>query len=136
MTIKEKRIYLGQYQRIQNRIFGLTNELEKWKAIGEKVNNAMGIGGGSKQANNSKVEKSAVNTMEILKAIQAEVDEAEENRQRIIDTINNAPKLRHREILNMHFVNGMSVEKIARRLKKEEKTVSNAITNALRELNI
>lgn len=136
MTIKEKRIYLGQYQRIQNRIFGLTNELEKWKAIGEKVNNAMGIGGGSKQANNSKVEKSAVNTMEILKAIQAEVDEAEESRQRIIDTINNAPKLRHREILNMHFVNGMSVEKIARRLKKEEKTVSNAITNALRELNI
>ena len=136
MTIKEKRIYLNRYQHIQNRIFGLTNELEKWKAIGEKVNNAMGAGAGSGHGNNSKVEKSAVNTTEILKEIQAEIDKAEEERQLIIVAINHAAKLRHREILKMYFVHGMSVEKIAHRLKKEEKTVSNAITNALRDLEI
>lgn len=136
MTIKEKRIYLNRYQHIQNRIFGLTNELEKWKAIGEKVNNAIGAGAGSGHGNNSKVEKSAVNTTEILKEIQAEIDKAEEERQLIIAAINHAAKLRHREILKMYFVHGMSVEKIAHRLKKEEKTVSNAITNALRDLEI
>lgn len=136
MDIKQKRVYLKSYQNIQNRIVGLTHELEKWKTLGEKVNNAMGTGGGSGKPSNSKVEKSAVNTTDILKKIQFEINAAENERQNVLDAISKGKKLRQREILQMHFVNGMSVSKIARRLGKEEKTVSNAITNALRDLDI
>lgn len=135
MDIKQKRAYLKSYQSLQNRIVGLTNELEKWKTLGEKVNNAMGTGGGSGNPS-SKVEKSAVNATDILKKIQVEINTAEDQRQTVLDAISKGKKLRQREILRMHFVNGMSVAKIARRLGKEEKTVSNAITNALRDLDI
>ena len=82
------------------------------------------------------MEKSAVNTTDILKKIQFEINAAENERQNVLDAISKGKKLRQREILRMHFVNGMSVAKIARRLGKEEKTVSNAITNALRDLEI
>ena len=82
------------------------------------------------------MEKSAVNTTDILKKIQVEINTAEDQRKTVLDAISKGKKLRQREILRMHFVNGMSVAKIARRLGKEEKTVSNAITNALRDLDI
>ena len=35
MDIKQKRAYLKSYQNIQNRIVGLTHELEKWKTLGK-----------------------------------------------------------------------------------------------------
>ena len=77
-----------------------------------------------------------MNTTDILKKIQTEINTAEDQRQTVLDAINKGKKLRQREILRMHFVHGMSVAKIARKLGKEEKTVSNAITNALRDLDI
>lgn len=137
MDVKEKREYLREYQRVQSRIIGLTYEIEKWQSIGEKVNSAMSGAGAVGGNNSSKVENSAVNTTDILKVIQLEINSAKQQRDAILNTIRNKCKrMRHREILEMHFINGMSVSKIAKTLKKEEKTVANAITVALKELDI
>ncbi len=137
MEIKEKRQYLGEYQRIQNRIIGFTHEIEKWKSIGEKVNSALNTSGVNSGDNSSKVERSAVNTADIIRDIQKNIKSAKKQRDDIITTINEkSRKMRHRELLTMHFVNGMSVSKIAKQLKKEDKTVANAITVALKELDI
>lgn len=137
MEVKEKREYLGEYQRIQNHIAGLTHEIEKWKSIGDKVNSAMDASGIHAGGNSSKVENSAVNTADILRDIQNDVNRAKKQRDDIITIINEkSSKMRHRELLTMHFVNGMSVSKIAKQLKKEDKTVANAITVALKELDI
>ena len=137
MTNQEKREYLRNYQQLQNRIVGLTHEIEKWKTIGEKVNNAIGCSGGSSSGNNSKVENSAVNTSDILKEIQIEINSALQKRDAILNTIRGkSRKMRHRELLEMHYINGMSTAKIAKILKKEEKTVQNAISKAVNELDI
>lgn len=137
MDLKEKRAYLGEYQKIQNRIAGLTHEIEKWKSIGDKVNSAMDASGIHSGGNNSKVERSAINTSDILADIQKDVNRAKKQRDDIITIINEkSRKMRHRELLTMHFINGMSVSKIAKQLKKEDKTVANAITVALKELDM
>ena len=137
MTIKEKRKYLSEYQNIQNQIFGLVHELEKWKSVGEKVNSAMSNSGSTGKNTSSKVELSAVNTSDIIRTIQFDITEAERKRADIINTLNQkCRRLRHKEILTMYFVNGMSVYSIARKLNKDDKTVSNSITNALREMDI
>ena len=137
MDIRAKREYIRSYQQLQNRIIGLTHEIEKWKTIGEKVNNAIGRSGGSSSGNNSKVENSAVNTSDILKEIQLEINSALQQRDAILITIREkSRKMRHRELLEMHYINGMSTAKIARILKKEEKTVQNAISKAVNELDI
>ena len=44
--------------------------------------------------------------------------------------------MRYREVLEMHFINGMSVYSIAKALKKEEKSVHKIINAALKELDI
>ena len=137
MDIRAKREYLSSYQQLQNRIIGLTHEIEKWKTIGEKVNNAIGGSCGSSSGNNSKVENSAVNTSDILKEIQVEINSALQQRDAILNTIRGkSRKMRHRELLEMHYINGMSTAKIAKILKKEEKTVQNAISKAVNELDI
>ena len=137
MDIRAKREYLRSYQQLQNRIIGLTHEIEKWKTIGEKVNNAIGGSGGSSSGNNSKVENSAVNTSDIITEIQVEINSALQQRDAILNTIRGkSRKMRHRELLEMHYINGMSTAKIAKILKKEEKTVQNAISKAVNELDI
>ena len=137
MDIRAKREYLRSYQQLQNRIIGLTHEIEKWKTIGEKVNNAIRCSGGSSSGNNSKVENSAVNTSDIITEIQMEINRALQQRDAILITIREkSRKMRHRELLEMHYINGMSTSKIAKILKKEEKTVQNAISKAVNELDI
>ena len=137
MTIKEKREFLSEYRNIQGRIAGLTNEITKWKTIGEKVNSAMSATGVMGGDNTSKVERSAVNTSDIIRDIQKEIDAALEQRRAIIDAVQTKCKrMRYREVLEMHFINGMSIQKMARTYGKEDKTISNMITVAIKELNI
>lgn len=137
MTEKEKRKYLEEYQSLQRAIIGFTFEIEKWKSIGDKVNSAMDATGVRAGGNVSKVERSAVNTSDILRDIQNDINDCKKRRDGIKDAINqNSAKMRHRELLTMHFVNGMSVRQIAKLYSKEDKTVSNAISVAIRELNI
>lgn len=136
MTVEEKKQYLGRYRDLQNEIAGLTAEIEKWQTIGEKVNNALGIGGGS-NLKQSKVEKSAVNVADIIADIQADIDKAREKRQEIEKAIDSGCKwFRHKEILKMRYINGLSVSKIARMLHKEDKTVSNMISSAIKDMKI
>ena len=137
MTDAEKREYLEQYQTAQRRIVGLTHELEKWQTIGTKVNNAIGGGGSGSNVKSSKVEMAAVNVGDILKKIQVEINTAAEIRDTVLDVINQRSKrLRYREILKMYFVNGMSVPELAKELKKGNRTITNAIAVAIKELDI
>lgn len=137
MTDKEKREYLEQYRTAQNRITGLSREMEKWQTIGTKVNNAIGAGGSGSNVKNSKVETAAVNVGDILHKIQIEINTALEVRDMVLDAINQRSKrLRHREILKLYFINGMNVLEIAKILKKSNKTISNAISVAIKELDI
>ena len=136
MDAKEKKAFLEQYRHLQDHITGLTAEIEKWQTIGEKVNNALGIGGGS-NLKQSKVEKSAVNVADIITDIQTDIDKAREKRKEIEKAIDSGCKwFRHKEILKMRYINGLSVSKIARMLHKEDKTVSNMISSAIKDMKI
>ena len=118
-------------------IIEYNHEIDKWKNIEEKLNSAISGAGGCSSGNNSKVENSAVNTSDILKEIQIEINSALQQRDAILNTIRGKSlKMRHRELLEMHYINGMSTAKIAKILKKEEKTVQNAISKAVNELDI
>ena len=137
MTLDEKREYLKQYQMAQNSIVGLTHELEKWQALGVRVNNALSTGGSGSNVKQSKIEQSAVNTADILRTIQTEIDGEIAKRQSIIESLNqNCKKYRHREILKMRYIHGMSNSQIAKQLGKDTKSVSNLVTAALKAYNV
>ena len=137
MTNKEKRDYLMHYQNLQNRIIGLTHEIEKWESIASKVNSAINGSGVSSGDNSSKVERGAVNVADIINSIQTEINSAKDVREEILNTIRTKCRvMRYREVLEMYFINGMSVYSIAKVLKKEEKSVHKIINAALKELDI
>ena len=137
MTNQEKRDYLMHYQNLQNRIIGLTHEIEKWESIASKVNSAINGSGVSSGDNSSKVERGAVNVADIINSIQTEINSAKDVREEILNTIRTKCRvMRYREVLEMHFINGMSVYSIAKVLKKEEKSVHKIINAALKELDI
>ena len=137
MTNKEKRDYLMHYQNLQNRIIGLTHEIEKWESIASKVNSAINGSGVSSCDNSSKVERGAVNVADIINSIQTEINSAKDVRDEILTTIRTKCRvMRYREVLEMYFINGMSVYSIAKVLKKEEKSVHKIINAALKELDI
>lgn len=137
MTNQEKRDYLMHYQNLQNRIIGLTHEIEKWESIASKVNSAINGSGVSSGDNSSKVERGAVNVADIINSIQTEINSAKDVREEILTTIRTKCRvMRYREVLEMHFINGMSVYNIAKALKKEDKSVHKIINAALKELDI
>lgn len=137
MDLKAKREYLMQYQSAQNRIIGLTHEIEKWQGIAEKVNSALNNAGVLSCGNSSKVERGAVNVADIITSIQKEIDSAKQIRDEVFTTIQKkCGKMRHRELLEMRFVNGMSENEIAKINKKDVKSISKAITAAIKSMDI
>lgn len=137
MDLKAKREYLMHYQHAQNRIIGLTHEIEKWQGIAEQVNSALNNYGISSGDNGSKVERGAVNVADIITSIQKEIDSAKQVRDEVFTTIQTkCGKMRHRELLEMRFVNGMSENEIAKINKKDVKSISKAITAAIKSMDI
>ena len=137
MDVKEKREYLMLYQNAQNRIIGLTHEIEKWQGIAEKVNSSMNNSGVSAGDNSSKVEIGAINVVDIVKSIQIEINSAKDVREEVLAAIHTkCGKMRHRELLEMRFVNGMSEREIAKINKKDVKSISKAITAAIKSMDI
>ena len=78
MDVKAKREYMMRYQNAQNRIIGLTHEIEKWQGIAEKVNSAINNSGISACDNSSKVERGAINVADIITSIQIEINSKKE----------------------------------------------------------
>ena len=137
MYVKEKREYLMRYQNAQNRIIGLAHEIEKWQGIAEKVNSALNNSGVSSGDNSSKIERGAINVVDIITSIKIEINSAKDVRDEVLNTIRTkCGKMRYRELLEMRFVNGMSEREIAKINKKDVKSISKAITAAIKSIDI
>jgi DNA-directed RNA polymerase specialized sigma24 family protein len=133
--LKSKKDYLNQYQSTQKNINALIREMEKWQRIAENASAAISGSGGGK-SNTSRVETGAVNVTDILNVIQADIDKLYPLRQEIKAAIDKCPKYRHRTLLTYRYINGLSINAIAKQEKKEPKTIINTIDNAIRKLDI
>ena len=137
MDVKAKREYMMRYQNAQNRIIGLTHEIEKWQGIAEKVNSAINNSGISACDNSSKVERGAINVADIITSIQIEINSAKDVREEVLAAIHTkCGKIRYRELLEMRFVNDMSEREIEKINKKDVKSISKAITAAIKSMDI
>lgn len=142
MTYKQKVEYLSTYRFEVAKIASCASEYEKWMTIGTKVNKALTAddaqnGGAAGSPEGNKVEKSAIEMARIAKIIEAEMQAAEENRLKIMETIKTKSKnRRYALLLEMRYVDGKSIGKIARELEKSYKHVSHLISRAVNTLDI
>lgn len=133
--LKAKKEYLAQYQSTQKLIKGLIREMEQWQTMAENASAAISGGGGGK-SNTSRVETGAINVMDIISQIQDDIDKLAPIRPEIKAKIESCKSYRHREILTYRYINGMSINAIARQEKKEPKTIVNLINAAVKKIEI
>jgi hypothetical protein len=133
--LKSKKDYLSQYQATQKNIKALIREMENWQRIAENASAAISGSGGGK-SNTSRVETGAINVMDIINQIQADIDKLAPIRPAIKAKIDSCKSYRHREILTYRYINGMSINSIARQEKKEPKTIVNLINSAVKKIEI
>lgn len=133
--LKAKKEYLAQYQSTQKLIKGLIREMEQWQTMAENASAAISGGGGGK-SNTSRVETGAINVMDIINQIQADIDKLAPIRPEIKAKIESCKSYRHREILTYRYINGMTINAIARQEKKEPKTIVNLINAAVKKIEL
>jgi hypothetical protein len=133
--LKAKKEYLAQYQSTQKLIKGLIREMEQWQTMAENASAAISGGGGGK-SNSSRVETGAINVMDIIRQIQDDIDKLAPIRPEIKAKIESCKSYRHREILTYRYINGMSINAIARQEKKEPKTIVNLINAAVKKIEL
>lgn len=136
MTYNEKKRFLESYINSMRRIRGLQNELEEWITtatnITQKLKPVMVQNGFS----SSKIENSAIKIAELEEEIDKEIELAMQKRDMVKETISKIRDIRRREIVEMRYVNCMSVRKISREIGKDGTNVYKMLQRSIKALDI
>jgi len=136
MTYNEKKRFLEQYVYSVRRIKRLQQEYEEWETIGTNITQKLSNTGIRSSDNQSKVEKAAIHLANIQNTILDEMQESEYTRTEIENTINSVKDLRRRELLEMKYIRGLSVHKIAMKWDKAEQDIYRQLRTAVKKIDI
>lgn len=136
MTYNEKKRFFGSYQYSIRKIKRLQQEYEEWETIGTNITQKLSDTGVRSSDNQSKVERCAIHLENIQQSILDEISMAEHNREKILSAINNVRDLRHRELLEMVYIRGIPVRKIAFQRNKPEQNIYKQVRTAINKIEI
>lgn len=133
MTYNEKKSYLESYGYNMRRIKRLQQEYEEWETIGTNITQKFSNTPIKMSGNQSKIEKCAIHLANIQDQILQEMEEAEYTRREIENLISTIRDSRRREIIELRFLKGVPVSKIAHKYGKDanniHRTIRKTITN-------
>lgn len=134
MTYEQKADFLRLYTDNTVKLHGLALEVERWRQIAESTGaNMDGMPRGA--GTGGKVENAAVNAAAIVREIELEIEAAYAERQQVKEIIQTVPR-RKRQILELHYINGMRPGDIANQYGKSEKWIRQMLRDAVNSLNI
>ena len=139
MNYKQKVEYLSTYRFEVAKIVYCVDESNRWLTLGTKVNRALSQeeSGGHSSEGTGKVERAAIEMAALANSIESDMRHAMQNRDEILLTIRTKSKnRRYALLLEMRYVDGKSVNRIARDLDKSYKHVSKLIGRAVNTLDI
>ncbi len=136
MTYNEKKRYLERYIYSVRKVKRLQQEYTEWETIGTNITQKLSQTGVRASDNQSKVERCAIHLAGIQDSILSEIQAAEYNRAEIELLLGNVKDLRHRELLEMKYIRGMSVQKIAFQRNKPEQDIYRQLRTALKRMEI
>ena len=136
MTYNEKKRYLERYIYSVRKVKRLQQEYTEWETIGTNITQKLSQTGVRAGDNQSKVERCAIHLASIQDSILSEIQAAEYNRAEIELLLGNVKDLRHRELLEMKYIRGMSVQKIAFQRNKPEQDIYRQLRTALKKMEI
>ena len=135
MNYKQKKEILEQYQNAVHRIKGLQREYETWLTIGTGITQKLSPVN-VKSGNSDKIANAAIKCAEMQSQIAQEIETAEKERLNTISLINSCVNARHKDILTMIYINGMSVNSVARSYNKDRVLIYKSLKTAINQLNV
>lgn len=118
---------------------GALSEIERWETVGAKANQVLEYrpGGAISGDAKSRVEQAAVEVVSIIEKILDEIEEAERQKQIVLDVIEKRTRYRRqRNLLYWKFVRMMGNDEIAAAIGKDLKTVQRILRKAIVDLDI
>ena len=135
MTYKQKKEILEQYQNAVHRIKGLQREYETWITIGTGITQKLSHVN-VKSGNSDKIANAAIKCAEIQTQIAQEIETAEKERLNTISLINACTNTRHKDMLTMIYINGLSKATVAKTYDKTWQSINDVCKTAITRLNI
>lgn len=133
MTYENKIELLESYREHTMRLYGLAQEAEQWRQIAESTSaNNDGMPKGSETG--KKVQNAAIKAADIVAIINKEIEEAKTKREAVKELIKTSPNPRYRLLLEMHYINGLSVADISRQNDKGEKWIREMLKKAVNSI--
>lgn len=130
MTGGNKIELLESYGYHTMHLYGLAQEAEQWRSIAESTaSNNDGMPKGSETG--QKVQNAAIKAADIVALINREIEEVKIKREAVKDLINTVNNPRYRLLLEMHYINGLSVADIAAQNDKGEKWTREILKKAI-----
>lgn len=136
MTYREKKIFLESYQVSQRKIKGLQREIEQWETIATGITQKLSATATHTNGTTSKIENCAVKISEIERNIANELNIAKINREQVKTAIDNVKDVRKREILELKYINGLSVHRIAIDYDKADDNIYKMLRTAIKTMDI
>ena len=133
MTYQEKVDFLRMYNDNSVRIYGLSQEAERWRQIATSIGASYdGLPHGTPSG--GKIENAAAHAADIVREIESDIETARAEREQVKDIIITASR-RQRNLLELHFINGVSPFEIANQYGKSEKWIRQMLKDAVNNLN-
>lgn len=135
MDYKSKVAILESYRELYARCEGLAAELQQWTDLGVRINQRYDVQGGHGGDVNSKVETSSLETAEICRKIDLELRSAINCRESVKRLLKSPKKDYHKLVLELRYINGLPIWRIARILRKSEETIKGVIKSAINSID-
>lgn len=137
MDYKQKIDYLSRYQNCMQKIVGLDHERVRWESVKNSLAHGCDVCGVKGSNKTSRQETAVVRIVDIIAQIDVETEKAMRLRDDIRVAIKeHSKRLRYAEILELYYIHGVSKRTLATRWGKDIKTIHNALSRAIHELDI
>ena len=119
MTYNEKLAYLRSYRQQEHHIDTLLAEAERWRSRAKAMTAHYGAAGGKGGSTGfpGAVEK----VLELEAQMDREIDAIMAQRNAIRAAVQSLSDRRYREVLNLNYLGGLPIRKVAEKLHYEEK---------------
>ena len=136
MTYNEKKRFLESYISSVRRIKGLQREIEEWTTIATGITQKLRDIPIRSSNSGNKIEDCAVRIAEFENQLVEELEEAEYNRVQVQDALNQIRDSRRREIMELRYVHGLTVNMISYELDKDQDNIHKIIRRTIKSMQI
>jgi RNA polymerase sigma factor (sigma-70 family) len=136
MTYNEKKQFLENYGYSVRKIKRLLQEYEEWETIGTSITQKFNNTPVQVSGNHSRVETCAMHLANLQQTILEEMEEAEYCRSEIETAIGTIRDTRRRELLELRYLKGLSVHKIASKRNCPDKNIYKQLRNTINRMEL